>query len=86
MQASYNKLWKPLVDLDISTADLRKATSLASGTMTKLRRAEDASLDVLKEICSSCNYGIEDVVEFIPVKIAARRKHHEFCLAQTSNV
>lgn len=66
MQTSYKNLWKLLVDLNMSKSDLRKATGLASGTMTKLRRSEDVSMDVLKKICYVCNCNIGDIVEFIP--------------------
>lgn len=65
MQTSYKKLWKLLVDLNMSKSDLRKATGLASGTMTKLRRSEDVSMDVLKKICSVCKCNIGDIVEFV---------------------
>ena len=66
MQTSYKKLWKLLVDLNMSKADLRKATGLSSGTMTKLRKSEDVSMDVLKKICMTCHCNIGDIVEFIP--------------------
>ena len=66
MQTSYKKLWKLLIDLNMSKSDLRKATGLAGGTMTKLRRGEDVSMEVLKKICTVCSCGIGDIVEFIP--------------------
>ena len=50
MRVSYKKLWKLLVDLDMSKSDLRKATGLATGTMTKLRRDEDISMDAIKRM------------------------------------
>ena len=66
MQVSYNKLWKLLVDLNMSKADLRKATGLASTTMTKLRRNEDVSLDALKKICGVCKCNIGDIMDVFP--------------------
>lgn len=66
MQVSYNKLWKLLVDLNMSKADLRKATGLASTTMTKLRRNEDVSLDALKKICFICKCNIGDIMDVFP--------------------
>lgn len=65
VQVSYNKLWKRLVDLKMSKSDLRKATGLATGTMTKLRRDEDVSMDALKRICKVCNCNIGDIMDFI---------------------
>lgn len=66
MRVSYKKLWKLLVDLGMSKADLRKATGLATGTMTKLRKDEDISMDAIKRICMVCKCDIGDMMELIP--------------------
>lgn len=63
MLVSYNKLWKLLIDLKMSQAELRKRTGLSSGTMTKLRRDEDVSLDALKKICDVCRCNIGDIID-----------------------
>ena len=63
MRISYNKLWKLLVDLKMSKADLRKATKLSPGTMTQLNRDEEVSLDALLRICKVCKCNIGDVVD-----------------------
>ena len=65
MKASYKKLWKLLVDKEMSKGDLHKAADLSSSTMTKLRRGEDVSMEALRRICTALNCNIEDVVEFI---------------------
>lgn len=66
VQVSYNRLWKMLVDMKMSQSDLRKTTGLSSGTMTKLRRDEDVSMDALKKICEVCKCNIGEVVDFYP--------------------
>jgi len=66
VRVSYKKLWKLLVDLGMSKADLRKATGLATGTMTKLRKDEDISMDAIKRICMVCKCDISDMMELIP--------------------
>lgn len=66
MAISYNKLWKLLVDLKMSKADLRKKTGIAPNTMTKLRRDEEVSLAVLRKICTTLNVNIGDVMDFVP--------------------
>ena len=63
MKISYNKLWKLLIDLRMSKADLRKATKLSPGTMTKLNRDEEVSLDALMRVCKVCKCNIGDVVD-----------------------
>lgn len=65
MAVSYNKLWKLLVDKKMSKADLRKAAGIAPNTMTKMRRDEDVSLDVLGRICAVLNVNIGDIMDFV---------------------
>ena len=52
MNVSYNRLWKLLVDKKMSKADLRRAAGIAPNTMTKLRRDEDVSMEILRKICT----------------------------------
>ena len=65
MKASYKKLWKLLVDKDMSKADLHKASGLSSSTMTKLRKGEDVSMEALRKICIALDCNIGDIVEFV---------------------
>ena len=65
MSVSYNKLWKLLIDKKMPASDLRKAANVAPNTMTKLRRDEDVSLDVLGRICAVLNVNIGDIMDFI---------------------
>ena len=66
MTISYDKLWKLLIDKDMSAVDLRLATGIAPNTMTKLRRDEEVSMAVLAKICTALNANIGDIMDFIP--------------------
>ena len=55
MAVSYNRLWKLLVDKKMSKAELRKAANIAPNTMTKLRRVEEVSMNVMSRICGVLN-------------------------------
>ena len=66
MKASYKKLWKLLVDKEMSKGDLHKKSGLSSSTMTKLRKGEDVSMEALRKICVALNCNIADIVEFVP--------------------
>lgn len=44
MAVSYKRLWKSLVDKEMSKSDLRKKAEIAPNTMTKLRRDEEVDL------------------------------------------
>ena len=65
MRASYKKLWKLLVDKEMSKGDLHKASGLSSSTMTKLRKGEDVSMEALRKICACLGCNIGDIVEFV---------------------
>ena len=49
MAVSYKRLWKLLVDKEMSKSDLRKKAEIAPNTMTKLRRDEEVSLTILSK-------------------------------------
>lgn len=66
MAVSYNKLWKLLIDLKMSKAELRRAAGIAPNTMTKLNRDEEVTLETLGKICAILNVNIGDVVDFLP--------------------
>ena len=66
MAISYKKLWKLLIDKDMSAVDLRLATGIAPNTMTKLRRDEEVSMTVLAKICAALNANIGDIMDLIP--------------------
>lgn len=66
MRISYNKLWKLLIDKKMSKADLRKAVKMSPNTLTKMRRDEEVSMDILKRICALLQCDIGDVMEMIP--------------------
>ena len=66
MAISYKKLWKLLIDKDMTAAQLRERTGIAPNTMTKLRRDEEGSMAVLIKICTALNANIGDIMDLIP--------------------
>ena len=66
MAISYKKLWKLLIDKDMTAVDLRQATGIAPNTMTKLRRDEEVSMTVLAKICKALDANIGDIMDLIP--------------------
>ena len=65
MKVSYKKLWKLLIDKEMSKADLRKEVGIAPNTMTKLRRDEEVSMSVLLKIATYLDCDISDICEFV---------------------
>ena len=65
MQVSYKKLWKLLIDRNITPAELRRQTELSGCTMSKLKKDEPVTVSVLLKVASVLNCNIEDICEFI---------------------
>ena len=69
MAISYKKLWKLLIDNDMTAVDLRLATGIAPNTMTKLRRDEEVSMTVLAKICKALDANIGDIMDLLPEEV-----------------
>ena len=65
MKMSYKKLWILLVEKEINQATFRKDLSIATGTMTKLRKNEEVALSVLLRICEYLDCNIGDICDAI---------------------
>ena len=68
MDISYKKLWKLLIDKEMTAVELREKTGIAPNTMTKLRRDEEVSMTVLIRICKVLNANIGDIMDLIPTQ------------------
>lgn len=65
MKVSYKKLWKILIDKDMTKTDLRNAIGVSSATIAKMTNGEDVSMAVIMKICNQLNCDIGDVVEIV---------------------
>lgn len=63
MSISYNKLWKLLIDKNMTKTELRLKADIATSTLAKLSKNEQVSMEVLLKICKTLNCGFDDVVE-----------------------
>ena len=66
MEASYKKLWKLLIDRDMSKTDLRLKAGISTMSLAKLGKNENVSMDVLKKVCTALQCDIGDIMELIP--------------------
>lgn len=65
MKISYKKLWKLLIDRDISKGNFRKMAGISSATSSKLLHGETVTSDVLLRICTALNCQTEDIMEIV---------------------
>ena len=66
MKASYKKLWKLLIDRDMSKTDLRLKAGISTMALAKLGKNENVSMEVLKKVCMALQCDIGDIMELIP--------------------
>lgn len=66
MALCYKKLWKKLIDHDMTRADLREATGISSTTLAKMTKGEAVGATVLEKICSTLKCDIGDIASYVP--------------------
>ena len=62
---SYNKLWKLLIDKNLTKKQLSEAANLSSSTMSKLKKGENLTTDVLCKICKALDCDFCDIMEYV---------------------
>lgn len=65
MQITYKKLWKLLIDRDMTKQQLKEAAGISSASIAKLGKGENITTDVLLKICDSLDCQIEDILETV---------------------
>ena len=66
MGVSYNKLWKMLIDKNISKTELTHLSGITTNAMAKLGKNEDVRVKTLERLCTSLDCKLDDIVEFVP--------------------
>ena len=65
MAVSSKKLWKLLIDRDMTKTDLRLALGAPSSTFAKLARGEFISGDLTARICKELHCNVGDIMDVI---------------------
>ena len=67
MTVNYNKLWKMLIDLNMSKTQLREKAGLSTNVLAKMGKNENVSTEVLCKICGVLNCHIDDIMELVEI-------------------
>ena len=59
MRISYNKLWKLLIDKDMTKMELKDAAGISAASIAKLGKGANITTDVLLKICETLHCHIE---------------------------
>lgn len=63
MAVSYKKLWKLLIDRDMTKTMLRKEAGITTVALAKLGKNENVNTEVLVKICNALKCDISDIME-----------------------
>ena len=66
MDICYNKLFKLLIDKGMKKTEFRKQVGISEGTLAKLSRNENVSMDVIVKICRKMNCTVDDILDIVP--------------------
>ena len=68
MAVSYNKLWKKLIDLEMSKSELRVKAGLSTRQLAKLGKNENVTTDVLVKVCKALNCNVDEIMDILESK------------------
>ena len=66
MAVNYNKLWKMMIDKNMSKTELTHLAGISTNAMAKLGTNEDVRVNILEKLCTSLDCKLDDIVEFVP--------------------
>ena len=64
---SYKKLWKILIEKDMTRAELCKLANVSTYTMTKLGKGQTVTTEVLVKICRALECSFDDIMEIVDI-------------------
>lgn len=64
MYIDYSKLWKLLIDKDLSKTELMELTGISSRVIAKLSKNETVTTDTVARICAALDCDVSDIMEF----------------------
>ena len=65
MSVSYNRLWKLLIDKNMSVAEMPRAADIAPNTVTRMKKDQEVTMSVLEKICAVLDADFGDIVEYV---------------------
>lgn len=63
MAVSYNKLWKKLIDMEMSRTQLRLKAGISTKTLAKLGKNENVNTDILVKVCQALECNVDEIMD-----------------------
>ena len=64
---SYKKLFKMLIDIDMTNTELMERAKISKSTFYKMKNGENITTDVLVRICTVLECDVSDIVECVNI-------------------
>jgi DNA-binding Xre family transcriptional regulator len=66
---SYKKLWKLLIDRDLTNKNLKEMSGVSNASLTKMRKGGNVTTELLLKICNALECNTDDIMEIVPDKV-----------------
>ncbi|SEW20147.1 helix-turn-helix domain-containing protein [[Clostridium] fimetarium] len=63
MEYNYNKLWKMLIDKNMSKKELSEQSGVSGATLARMKNNRPVTMNVLVKLCGVLNCRIDDIVK-----------------------
>ena len=65
MRFSYNKLWKLLIDRNMSKKELSEKGNISPTSISKLKKGANVNTEILLKICIALDCSTSDILEIV---------------------
>ena len=68
MTVNYNKLWKKLIDLEMSRTEMRIKAGISTKQLAKLGKNENVNTEILVKICEALHCNVDEIMDVVVQK------------------
>ena len=68
MTVNYNKLWKKLIDLEMSRTEMRLKAGISTKQLAKLGKNENVNTEILVKICEALSCNVDEIMDVVEQK------------------
>jgi DNA-binding Xre family transcriptional regulator len=68
MTVNYNKLWKKLIDLEMSRTQMRLKAGISTKQLAKLGKNENVNTEILVKICEALGCNVDEIMDVVEQK------------------
>ena len=65
MAVSYIKLFHMMLDRKITNVQLKDMAGVSANIITRIKRDDYVSIEIIEKICKELGCGVDDILEFI---------------------